>query len=173
MGVPIPLDQPPPSPEAEAPAGPVGAPISAGAAAITRGARRALAARGFVSLTEFRLPGGRRADLLAWDERGALLIVEVKSSIADFRSDHKWSEYREWCDGLFFAVDETFPTEILPADCGLMVADPFGAAVLREPATARLAPARRRSLIQRAALVAAARLHRVEDPLYTPALPTA
>lgn len=142
-------------------------PVRDGAPAITRGVRRALAERGFVTLTEFCLPTGRRADVLALDDRGTVLIVEVKSGLADFRSDQKWPEYREWCDGFYFAVDEAFPTAVIPEPCGLMIADPFGAAVLREPPIAKIAGARRHGLIRRAALVAAGRLHRIEDPAYS------
>lgn len=140
----------------------------AGAASICRGVRRALTQRGFVSLTEFRLANGRRADVLAVDEAGTVLIVEVKSSIADFRTDQKWPEYRDWCDAFYFAVDEAFPAGLIPEDCGLMVADSFGAAVLREAPESRLAPARRKALVLRTALVASARLHRIEDPLFAP-----
>ncbi|MGQ9369738.1 MmcB family DNA repair protein [Azospirillum sp. ST 5-10] len=140
----------------------------AGAAAITRGVRRALAQRGFATLTEFRLTTGRRADVLAVDEAGTVLIVEVKSGVADFRSDQKWPEYREWCDAFYFAVDEDFPTGLLPEDCGLFVADAFGAALLRDAPAARLAAARRKTLLLRAALTAAGRLHRLEDPAFAP-----
>jgi len=139
-----------------------------GAAAITRGVRRALAQRGFTSLTEVRLASGRRADVLAMDDAGTVLIVEVKSSVADFRSDQKWPEYREWCDAFYFAVDEAFPTELIPEDCGLLVADPFGAAVLREAPVERLAAARRKALALRVALMACGRLHRLEDPAFAP-----
>ena len=140
----------------------------AGAASICRGVRRALHLRGFVSLTEFRLASGRRADVLAVDEAGRVVIVEVKSCVADFRSDQKWPEYRDWCDAFYFAVDEAFPTDLIPGDCGLMVADAFGAAVLREAPESRLAPARRKALLLRTALVAAGRLHRIEDPQFVP-----
>lgn len=139
-----------------------------GAAAITRGVRRALAQRGFASVTEFRLNGGRRADVLAVDADGAVVIVEVKSSVADFRSDRKWPEYRPWCDRFFFAVDEAFPADLIPAGCGLMVADAFGAAVVRDAPEERLSPARRKALVLRVALTAAARLHRAEDPGFAP-----
>lgn len=146
-------------------------PPPAGAPVITRGVRRGLAERGFASLMEFSLPCSRRADVLAFDPAGTLIIVEVKSSVTDFRTDRKWPEYRDWCDAFYFAVDDRFPTELIPDDCGLMVADAFGAAVLREAPVERLAAARRKSLIQRAALVAAGRLHRIEDPLFTASVP--
>lgn len=138
-----------------------------GAAPIFRGVRRALAARGFVSMAEFRLASGRRADVLAIDDAGTVVIVEVKSSVADFRSDQKWPEYQDWCDAFYFAVDDAFPAGLIPDGCGLMVADAYGAEVLREAPERRLAPARRRALILRAALTGAARLHRLEDPAFS------
>lgn len=143
-------------------------PISAGGAVpIFRGVRRALAARGFVSMAEFRLASGRRADVLAMDDAGTVVIVEVKSCVADFRADQKWPEYRDWCDVFYFAVDDAFPAELIPDDCGLMVADAYGAEILREAPEHRLAPARRKALTLRAALTGAARLHRIEDPSWT------
>ncbi|SMH51781.1 MmcB family DNA repair protein [Azospirillum agricola] len=142
-----------------------------GAAPIFRGVRRALAQRGFASLTEFRLACGRRADVLAMDESGTVVIVEVKSGVPDFRSDQKWPEYREWCDAFYFAVDDAFPTELIPEECGLMVADAYGAEVLREAPLLKLAPARRKTLILRAALAGAGRLHRIEDPMFVQAPP--
>ena len=141
--------------------------LATGAAPIFRGVRRALAARGFASLPEFRLASGRRADLLALDETGMVIIVEVKSGVPDFRADEKWPEYREWCDAFYFAVDDAFPLKLIPDECGLMVADAFGAEVLRESPVARLAPARRKSLLLRAALTGAGRLHRLDDPLFS------
>jgi hypothetical protein len=143
-----------------------------GAPPIFRGVRRALALRGYATLTEFRLASGRRADVLAIDEAGSILIVEVKSGVPDFRSDQKWQEYRDWCDGFYFAVDDGFPTELIPEDCGLMVADAYGAEVLREAPVAKLAAARRKTLLLRAAMTGAGRLHRIEDPMFAQASPT-
>jgi hypothetical protein len=131
---------------------------------ICRGAQRALAQLGYASLAEVPLANGRRADLLAVSRDGTLLIVEVKSSVADFRSDRKWTEYRAYCDRLSFAVPTDFPRELVPEDCGLIVADPFGAAVLRDGLHQALAPARRRALTLRFARIAAARLARLVDP---------
>lgn len=143
-----------------------------GAVPIFRGVRRALAMRGYATLTEFRLASGRRADVLAIDESGCILIVEVKSGVPDFRSDQKWQEYREWCDAFYFAVDDGFPTELIPEDCGLMVADAYGAEILREAPVSKLAAARRKTLLLRAAMTGAGRLHRIEDPMFTQASPT-
>jgi hypothetical protein len=132
---------------------------------LTRGVRRALVERGYASLTEFRLASGRRADVLAVNEAGEVVIVEVKSSVADFRADQKWPEYQAWCDTFFFAVAADFPADLIPAECGLMVADGFGAAVLRDAPLVKLNPARRRTLVLRMARMAAGRLHRLEDPM--------
>ena len=146
--------------------------LGGGAPPIFRGVRRALATRGYATLTEFRLASGRRADVLAIDEAGNILIIEVKSGVPDFRSDQKWQEYREWCDAFYFAVDDNFPTELIPEECGLMVADAYGAEILREAPVAKLAAARRKTLLLRAAMTGAGRLHRIEDPMFTQASPT-
>lgn len=114
--------------------------------AVTRGAARLLAALGYAPLTEVCLPNGRRADLMALGRRGDLYIVEVKSSLEDFRTDGKWHEYAPYCDAFAFAVAPEFPREVLPPDPGLIVADAFGGEVLREPAVASLAGARRKAL---------------------------
>ena len=131
---------------------------------LCRGVARALAQRGFAALAEVPLADGRRADLMALGRDGALVIVEVKSSVADFRSDRKWPEYRQWCDRIYFAVGEGFPLELIPADCGLIQADGFSAAFLREPSEHPLSAARRRAVQLRFARLAAARLQRLLDP---------
>ena len=131
---------------------------------IKRGVRRTLAAHGLASLTEFTLSGGRRADVAAVDGKGRLTIVEVKSSVADFRADAKWPEYRDYCDLFYFAVGIGFPVALIPEDCGLMVADAYEASVLRDPPDHPLNAARRRAVLLRFAAAAAGRLHRIEDP---------
>jgi hypothetical protein len=131
---------------------------------LARGVCRALAQLGYASLVEFPLANGRRADVLALGKAGDLLIVEIKSSVADFRADRKWGDYREFADRLYFAVPNAFPALLIPEECGLMVADAFGAAVLRDGIASPLAPTRRRVLTLRFALAAAARLRRQLDP---------
>lgn len=113
---------------------------------VTRGAARLLADLGYTPLAEVCLPNGRRADLMALSVRGEFMIIEVKSGIEDFRVDRKWHEYGPYCDRFAFAVAPEFPLEILPEDPGLIVADGFGGAVLREPPVATLAGARRKAL---------------------------
>jgi len=110
------------------------------------------------------LPNGRRADILALRPDGCFVAVEVKSGARDFLSDAKWPEYREYCDQLFFAVDLDFPQELLPGDTGLLVADGADAAMLRDAPSHTLAPARRRALLHRYAVVAAGRLAAMSDP---------
>ncbi len=115
-------------------------------ASVTRGAARLLTALGYAPLAEVTLPNGRRADLMALGPRGKIFIVEVKSGTEDYRTDLKWGEYLPYCDAFAFAVAPEFPREILPETPGLIVADGFGGAVLREAPAARLAGARRKTL---------------------------
>ena len=115
-------------------------------AAVTRGAARLLTALGYAPLAEVTLPNGRRADLMALGPKGEIFIVEVKSGLEDFRTDQKWQEYQPYCDAFAFAVAPEFPRGVLPAEPGLIVADGFGGAVLREAGAAPLAGARRKAL---------------------------
>lgn len=124
---------------------------------VTRGAARLLIALGYAPLAEVCLPNGRRADLMALGPKGQIFIVEVKSSVEDFRTDQKWWEYRPYCDAFAFAVAPEFPREILPDEPGLIVADAFGGAVLREAPTEALAGARRKALTLAFARLAAIR----------------
>ncbi len=131
---------------------------------IARGVRRLLRARGFSSLTELALTDGRRADIAAVNRDGDVLIVEIKSSPADFRADRKWRDYAASCDRLYFAVSERTPAGLMPLEAGLIVADSFGAEIVREAELQRMAPASRRALLLRFAQAAADRLHRLADP---------
>ena len=131
---------------------------------VALGARRLLASHGFASVTELTLASGRRADIVGLGPDGTIWIIEIKSSVADFRADGKWRDYRDFCDRFFFAVPEEFPTEILPADAGLVLADAFGAAVARDAPEHRLTPARRKAVTLRFAHAAAGRLHMLIDP---------
>jgi hypothetical protein len=131
---------------------------------VARGTRRLLRSRNFATLTELPLASGRRADIIALALDATIVIVEVKSSIADFRADRKWPDYRAHCDRLYFAVPQQVPAEIMPQDAGLIIADGFGAEILREAPEHRLAPATRRSVLMRFAHAAAHRLHGLTDP---------
>ncbi len=137
---------------------------AAPAALLARGVCRAFEQLGYASLLEVPLANGRRADIMALGRTGDLVIVEIKCSVADFRADRKWVRYREFADRLYFAVPNEFPALLIPEECGLIVADGFGAALLRHGVAAPLAAARRRALTLRFALAAAARLRRHLDP---------
>ena len=131
-------------------------------AAVTRGAAKLLVNLGYAPLAEIGLPNGRRADLMALGPKGEIFIVEVKSSLEDFRTDAKWHEYGPYCDAFAFAVAPEFPREALPDEPGLIVADGFGGAVLREAPVAPLAGARRKALTIAFARLAALRAAGVE-----------
>src|ERR1700732_476371 len=124
------------------------------AALLARGLCRALEQLGYASLLEFPLANGRRADILALGKTGELVIVEIQSSVAGFRPHRKRTSYREFADRLYFAVPNEFPAILIPEECGLIVADTFGAAVLRHGVATPLAPARRRALTLRFAVAA-------------------
>jgi hypothetical protein len=131
-------------------------------AAVTRGAARFLTALGYAPLAEVTLPNGRRADLMALGPKGEIFIVEVKSGVEDFRTDQKWQEYLPYCDAFAFAVSPEFPRDILPEAPGLIVADGFGGAILREAPVTALAGARRKALTLAFGRLAALRAGGVE-----------
>ena len=124
---------------------------------VTRGAARLMAQLGYAPLFEAPLPNGRRADVMALGPRGEFAIVEVKSSLEDFRADQKWREYLPYCDAFYFAVAPDFPRSVLPAGPGLIVADGFGGAILGEAPATPLAGARRKALTLSFARLAALR----------------
>ena len=125
---------------------------------IRRGVQRLLRDHRFSMLPELTLVSGRRTDIIAVGEKGEIWIVEIKSSIEDFRVDNKWPEYRDFCDRLFFATLQDVPQEIFPEDCGFILADGFGGHVLREAPEHKLSGARRKALMLRFARAAADRL---------------
>jgi hypothetical protein len=134
------------------------------ASRVTRGVRRLLRLHDFSTLPEMPLPSGRRADVVALGGDGELLIIEVKSSLADFRTDRKWPDYRTHCDRLYFAIPGDLPPEAMPSDAGLIVADAFGAEFLREAPLHRMPPATRKAMLVRFSRYAADRLHHLYDP---------
>ena len=125
--------------------------------AVTRGAARLVAAMGYAPLAEVGLPNGRRADLMALGPKGEIVIVEVKSSPEDYLCDRKWGEYLPYCDAFYFAVGPEFPQGLLPEEPGLIVADGFGGAVVRDAPLTPLVAARRKALTLAFARLAAMR----------------
>ncbi|WP_432816762.1 MmcB family DNA repair protein [Sulfitobacter sp. JB4-11] len=131
---------------------------------LARGVCRHLASHGFACVEELVPARGLRVDVMALGPKGEVWIVECKSSRADFTSDAKWQGYLEWADRFFWAVDADFPTELLPDDSGLIIADAYEGEIIRMGPETRLAPARRKVLVQKFAVHAARRLHLLRDP---------
>ena len=134
------------------------------ALAVARGTTRLLHSLGLSVVPELPLASGRRADLVALGTDGEVVIVEIKSSIADFRADRKWLDYRAHCDRLFFATTLEVPCEIFPPDTGLIVADAFGGSIICEAPEHRLHAATRKSVLLAFARAAALRLSALADP---------
>jgi hypothetical protein len=136
------------------------------ALAVRKGVLRLLAGMYAYALPEVTLASARRADLVAIGRDGMISIIEIKSSKEDLMADRKWPEYRAFADRLFFAtlpdVDET----LFPGDAGLIVADSFGGAIVREAPAHPLAAATRKALLVRLARLGAARLSALEDPAF-------
>lgn len=131
---------------------------------VARGTRRLLRRLNFSTLTELPLLSGRRADIVALGSNGSIYIIEVKSSAADYRSDTKWREYRAHCDRFFFAIPESMPSSLLPADAGLILADAYSADIVRQGPEHPMPAATRRAMLLRYAHAAALRLQRITDP---------
>ncbi len=134
------------------------------AAGVQRGLCRLLREHGCAVLTEFTLASGRRADVTAIKPDGTIWIIEIKSSPEDFYIDVKWPEYRNYCDQLYFAAPPSLDHVILPDDAGLIVADQYGAEILRYAPSHPLVAARRKAVTLSFARVAAQRLHGLWDP---------
>ena len=134
------------------------------ALAIARGTARLLRSLGFACISELPLPSGRRADLVAINDRNEIWIVEIKSSVEDFRADQKWPEYRAHCDRLLFAFLQDLPSEIFPEETGLIIADAYGAHLERPAPEHRLPAPTRKSMTVRFAMAAAQRINRLVDP---------
>ena len=132
---------------------------------LARGVCRHLLTHNFTSLEEFTPERGTRVDVMAIGPKGEIWVIECKSGREDFRSDHKWRGYLEWCDRFFWAVDDTFPLELLPEDTGLIIADSYGAEVVRMGPEAKLAGARRKKITLKFARDVALLHHRMRDPL--------
>ena len=147
---------------------PTSQPITA--ADVCRGVTRLFAQAGLVAIPEVPLPNGRRADLLAVDAKGQISIVEVKVSRADLHGDGKWPDYCGWCDRFYWALAAGLDPAILetpayrPDMAGLIVADRYGAAVVREAAVEPMAAARRKSEMLRLVRLSMRRLMVAADP---------
>lgn len=134
------------------------------AAAIQRGTGRLLLNAGFASIAELSLANGRRADLMAINAKGELWIVEIKSSPVDYLSDHKWRDYMEYCDRFYFAIPTDMDPGLIDEAAGLMIADAWGAEIVREANEEKLPGARRKAVTLLLARTASLRLQSTIDP---------
>jgi len=134
------------------------------AAEVARGVTRLFCRQDLFAICEVPLPNGRRADMMAICGKGMLTIVEIKVSRADLMGDHKWPDYLDYCDRFFWAVPSGFNLEPFETDgfrpdcCGLIVADRYDAAVVRDAPLRKLSGARRKAETLRFARRAARRL---------------
>ena len=131
---------------------------------LARGVARALRMLDFVTVEELVPTPGLRVDLMALGPKGEVWVIECKSGLADYRADQKWPNYLGWCDRFFWAVAADFPTQILPPETGLILADAYDAEILRMGPETPLAGARRKVMLQKFARHAASRLQGLRDP---------
>jgi hypothetical protein len=137
---------------------------SEAALAIRRGVCRRLRAENYCIIPELTLASGRRADLVAVGTGGEIVVVEIKSSVADFRADGKWPVYLRHADLFYFATAPDVPQAIFPPETGLIVADSYGAEIVRPALLSKLPAPTRKSMLISIARAGAARLHDLEDP---------
>ena len=131
---------------------------------IERGVGRYLRSFNFAYVPELTLPDRRRADMVALGPKGQIWIVEIKSSVEDFKADHKWQDYQNHCDAFFFATLSDVPVDIFPLEAGLLIADSFGAASMREAPEEKLSAPMRKKLTLMIARFGATRFHNLQDP---------
>ncbi|WOC15827.1 MmcB family DNA repair protein [Pseudochrobactrum sp. MP213Fo] len=125
---------------------------------VRRGVQRLCLDLNVTVLPEVSLRSGRRADLIGITRKGEIWIIEIKSSVEDWKADQKWPDYRAFCDRLFFATHPQVPSEIFPQDCGFILSDGYGAEILRDAPEHKLAPATRKALTLQIARIGANRL---------------
>ncbi len=133
---------------------------------LSRGVCRHMRSHDFVTVEELVPTPGLRVDVMALGPKGEIWVVECKASRADFQADSKWHGYLDWCDRFFWAVDGDFPLHLLPDNTGTILADAYDAEIIRMGPESRLAPARRKVLVQKFARHAALRLQGLRDPKY-------
>lgn len=126
--------------------------------------RHLMRAHDFVCVEEMVPDRGLRVDVMALGPKGEIWIIECKSGRADFMADAKWQGYLPFCDRFFWAVDADFPTEILPGETGLIIADGYDAEILRMAPEVPLAAARRKLMTRKFARHAAVRAQAARDP---------
>ncbi len=138
---------------------------SSTAAEVARGVSRLLLDEGYSPILEFTLPNGRRLDVAAIGPGGEILGVEIKVALADLKGDSKWPEYLDYCDLFYFAIPPDFPPEHVPQETGLIVADRYGGATIKEAQAQTLHASRRKAVTVGFARAAADRLSRTLETL--------
>ena len=131
------------------------------AAMIQRGVIRQFQLNGIALLSELILANGMRADLVGIDAKGRIILIEIKSSVEDFRVDNKWPQYLDFCDLFYFASHKDVPSEIFPDDEGFILADNYGAEIIRHATEDKISAPSRKALTLRFARASALRLERV------------
>ncbi len=117
---------------------------------VARGVARLFLRHDLISLVEVPLGNGRRVDIFALSPKGEIVVVEIKVSKADLLGDDKWPEYLAYCDRYFWAVPQGFDLtlfdrlNLMPDRAGLIVADRYDAAIVREAETHTLSAPRRK-----------------------------
>ena len=129
---------------------------------LTRGVCRLFETLGFATLREFKLPNKRRVDVIAMDSKGNFSIIEVKSTVGDYKTDNNWLDYLPYCQQFYFADPYNFPTEIIPKQCGIIFADAFDAAIRKESIRSKLNPKRHRHQLLRFGYVAGTRINQTD-----------
>lgn len=72
--------------------------------------------------------GRRRADVLALNLKGDIVLAETKSCVADYTSDRKWHSYLPCCNKMWFCFTE--PTFAVLRDSAMPVFREHGVGVL-------------------------------------------
>lgn len=134
------------------------------ARAVARGISRLFARNNIWCLAEMPLRSGRRADLMGIDDKGRIVIVEIKVSRADLLGDGKWPDYLEFCDRYFWGLPpelDRAPLDgpaFMPDRCGVIVADGYDGEIIRPAPALSMAAARRKVEVERLARTALRRL---------------
>jgi hypothetical protein len=141
-----------------------------GAAAVARGVSRLFIRNQIVVQPEVSLRNHRRADLMGINQKGEIILVEIKCARADLLGDQKWLEYLDYCDRFYWAVPAGFDhgpisgDAFLPERTGLIVADAYDAEIIRPATLVALPAARRKVETERLARLAMRRLMGIADP---------
>ncbi len=139
------------------------------ALAVARGIKRLFARNGIWCIPEMPLRNNRRADLMGIDDKGRVVIVEIKVQRGDLMGDHKWPDYLDHCDRFYWGIAPHLDRAVLETDgfmperCGVIVGDAYDAEIVRPAPSSPLAAARRKVEVERLARTAMRRLCFAED----------